>query len=120
MTKTYTNLEQSKRLAGILPIDTADMAYYFWKDKGNIVNPCPFILDGAEVKEGGVFNYLNCWSLAALLAAIPIEHNLHGYLTENGMVYRVETLYAGNSKNYDNPVDACVELILKLYEQKIL
>ena len=118
--KYYTDIKQSRKLAEILPIESADMAYYFWKDKEIIVNPCPFILDGAEAKDDGVFTYLNCWSLAALLAIIPIEHSLHGYLTENGMVYRVETLYARNSKSCDNPVDACVDMIVKLHEQNLL
>ena len=58
--------------------------------------------------------------LTALLNIISIEHNLHGYLIENGMAYRVETLYSGNSKSYDNPVDACYEMIIKLHEQKLL
>ena len=112
--KAHTNIPQSKKLAEILPIESADMWYCpypndaDWYDKPNIGK--------AEL----LLNQLPCWSISALLAAIPIEHNLHGYLTENGMVYRVETLYAGNSKNYDNPVDACVAMIEKLNEQNLL
>lgn len=108
--KGYTDIEQSKRLAEFL--QGADMSYDWLVigEKYSSIPQCRKFID----------DELPCWSLTALLNVIPIEHNLHGYLTENGMAYRVETLYSGNSKSYDNPVDACYEMIIKLHEQKLL
>ena len=113
--KAFADIDQSKRLADILPPESADMYY----------EPSPgFCTEPSDAKFGDVKyahpRSIRCWSLVALLNVIPIEHNLHGYLTESGKVYRVETLYAGNSNNYDNPVDACYEMLLKLHEQNLL
>lgn len=110
--KSYTSLEQSKALTKILPIESAD-AHYWCKD-------------GNDLRLGGGFSIhkdfdIPAWSLLALLSSIRIEHKLHGFYNGNeNMVYRLETLYAGNSGIYDNPVDACYEMIIKLHEQKLL
>lgn len=110
--KTFTDIEQSKRLADILPKESADMVWTYDFTVSDI-NGLNVISSNFKIEE----NDIPCWSLSALLDIISIEHNLHGYLTENGMVYRIETLYAGNSESYDNPVDACYEMIVKLHEQ---
>ena len=64
--KSYTDLEQSKKLAEILPLESADMCYI--KDKPNI----GFLQE--EYKEFGdtiLQDYYPCWSRAALLTLIP-------------------------------------------------
>ena len=121
--KAYTDILQSKKLAKILPHNTADGTWKRVAIAGcnlDVPEEQQYLHDGDTqfVFYSGIG--IPSWSLAALLDVIPIEHVIHCYLTENGKVYRMETLYAGNSKTYDNPVDACVDLILKLYEQKIL
>ena len=125
--KSYTDLEQSKKLAKILPIESADMAYYFWKKSGNIVNPYPFILDGKEVKVNGAFTYLNCWSLAALLKilakiASKIDDDGSANLSSFMGKWSVNMFDCPVkvTDNYDNPIDACYEMIIKLLELNLL
>lgn len=64
--KNYTDIEQSKKLAGILPLESAD-SYYSWHDERYyIVNKdCPYPY---SLKEE-----IPCWSLAALLQVLPNE-----------------------------------------------
>ncbi len=65
--KAYTNLEQSKKLAEILPIESADMNYW-----------C-----GTQIRIGGYKTMdkdldIPCWRLAALLDVIkPINENTY-------------------------------------------
>ena len=115
--KSFTDISQSRKLAEILPIESADMRYAPFGDTH------PWILDG-EVKllEKGS---IPCWSLAALLDVLPYKESLilaindfQGDRKERFVVGSVEhdkyDCYA------DNPVDACVTMIELLYEQKLL
>lgn len=63
--KNYTDLEESKKLAGILPLESADMYYIY-----NIPYAIPYKnrIDVAKP----------CWSLAALLDVIPKEVKIKG------------------------------------------
>ncbi len=59
-TKIYTSVEQSRKLAEILPIESADMCYTL---------PCE---DGDKpLLEQGGFGSTPCWSLAALMNILP-------------------------------------------------
>lgn len=127
--KSYTDLEQSKKLAKILPLESADMAYYFWKKSGNIVNPHPFILDGNEVKVNGVFTYLNCWSLAALIDIIENIDKLQKVeisFTHNGDKYWVDVhfdefgSFCQDYELYDSKVDALIATIEKFKNRNLL
>lgn len=109
--KGYTNLEQSKKLAEILPFQSADMAYYQWKGDGYLMSPNPFVLDGTEEKENGVFEYVPCWSLASLFDVL--ENEIDG---EEGEAYLLNIEKEGAWWN----VDACYELIVKLHESNLL
>lgn len=114
--KSYTNLEQSKKLAEILPLESADFYYDIDFDKdyhikmpinGYFGNKSFFIEFPEKVP---------CWSLAALLE----------YLSAN---FRVDIKYLDNYWEFDcrvqvtynkELVDACVTMIENLHEQKIL
>ena len=110
--KSYTDLEQSKKLVEILPIESADMWFHpypndeYWYDVPNIGN--------ADLR----YNQLPCWSLAALLGVLPKSliytpnPTLDGYCCKN-IMHDLET-YG------DNPIDACVAMIEKLHELKLL
>ena len=110
--KSYTDLEQSRKLTEILPLESADMCYI--EDKPNI----GFLYE--EYKEFGdtiLQNYYPCWSLAALISIIP-----YGCLTihvqkKYRVVYNPNIITKGD---YDNPVDACYEMIIKLHELNLL
>lgn len=115
--KSHTDLQQSKKLSEILPLESADMWWTAlnWQETEYYV----------EVKQDGINQpkkAISCWSLAALLGVLP-EYNLQrtdwGNKTEYKVVVTVnEDNYA--SSNYDNPLDACYELILKLNKLNLL
>ena len=127
--KSFSDLEQSKKLAEFLPLESADMYYFRQIDSdyfpSNVESICPIPLfkDGKED-----FKYdIRCWSLAALLELLPkrIEivdnvYELSVYLY--GLYYW--NINNGNlcfeSKDKDNLVDACYEAMVFLHEQKLL
>jgi len=120
--KSYTDLEQSKVLSKILPLESADMYYDDIVDRvtGELFIPN----DGSTIKVGkGLCGTINAWSLASLLGVLPRRIELEGVAYElciylNGLYYwKVNN---GNLllkvKGKDNLVDACYEMILKLKE----
>lgn len=111
--KSYTSLDQSKKLAKILPLESADMRFCFSHTlSGRITGHYPMI--GREPSLGTI----PCWSLAALLNVLPKSliytpnQALDGYCCKN-IMHDLET-YG------DNPIDACYEMILKLNEENLL
>ena len=125
--KSYTDIEQSKKLAEILPLESADMGY-----------------DGIEDRDSRIIRYtriattmpnmnsIPCWSLAALLNLL--ESEIYG---EEGELYQlninkdgtwwdieyIERYYEAKPieiKSTEELIDACYEMILKLNEQKLL
>jgi len=64
--KAYTDLEQSRKLAEILPLESADMwVHPYWDDVPNI---------GTADLE---YNQFPCWSLAALIEQMPSDIKGH-------------------------------------------
>ena len=109
--KSYTDLEQSKKLAKILPIESADM-YWWYSGKRYYIEA----IDDGDFNEKGD---IRAWSLAALLNVMK-ESELIGS-PEGTWLNRV--WYKGfpiSRGGYNNPVDACVAMIIKLHEQNLL
>lgn len=112
--KSYTDLEQSKVLATILPIESADMKFYYNH----------MICEYEERPHVGSRNYDECsaipaWSLAALLGVLlEIQYGKPIIaLDDNYITYpHMSDLHT----KADNLVDACVAMIEKLNELKIL
>ena len=132
--KSFISLEQSRKLAEILPIETADMCYIkhctsdnpTWRFDGS-----PMILGKTPIKEMTV-DVLPCWSLAALLNIIPQEIfdgeyiinitegiNNRWVITYDHHENRNHSYY-GLSTGADNLVDACTYIIIKLKERNII
>lgn len=67
--KSYTDIEQSRKLAKILSVDSADMLWgYYYNGKNHCIpNIKPFRDGRNEIPKG----YTPAWSLAALLKLIP-------------------------------------------------
>lgn len=112
--RAYTDLEQSKKLAEILPLESADMRY------APFGGAHPWVWD-EEVKllENGS---IPCWSLAALLDNNP-QVKLDSIKQYDKKLWRCCAYFASDwhdSYWYDNPVDACVEMILKSNELNLL
>ena len=128
--KSYTDLNQSKKLAEILPLESADMWYHGhyspWESERKYNSkPCPF--------HSTLPNWDKpCWSLAALLDVL--ESEIGG---EEGEIYQLNIEKDGPwwdvwyREQYDeaNPietestedlVDACYDMIIKLHEDKLL
>ena len=127
--KAYTDLEQSKKLAEILPTESADM---WWAEryKGAVMP------DGQYVVEENAIYYLSltnpsnsnnsqdvikaipCWSLAALFEVLPKIYNCKPMidLEEISIQYDGVDLYIIG----EDLVDTCYEMILKLHESNKL
>lgn len=90
--KSYTDLEQSKVLANILPLESANMYYRYILPKSNKIEHTPKHGNPAEALEWYNKGYtkfgkeplslkeycIPCWSLAALLGVIkPINENTY-------------------------------------------
>ena len=114
--KAYTDIVQSKKLAEILPLESADM----WFANGLIVAKTS--KEPNDIK--GVFP---CWSLTALLDILPkrieIVDNVYELSIYLYGIYYWNTINGNlcfKSKDKDNLVDACYEAIVFLHEQKLL
>lgn len=74
MTKSYTDLEQSKKLAEILPLKSADMWWNYYSVTTDFGTPQIIHLNTPWV---GSFNWndepdnIPCWSLSALYSILP-------------------------------------------------
>ena len=125
--KSYTGIEQSKKLAKILPLESADMHYNNASIKGiNYVdeyraelmdyNTAQKVLSKYLINP--IFGIIPCWSLSALLGVLP-DYTLQ--TNTDGTVFVVcESKKPMISDAYDNPVDACMDMIENLHELKLL
>ena len=110
--KAYTDLEQSKKLAEILPLGSADMFY----DQYGVIRI------GNPKERYSDYHQLPVWSLAALLGVLPRIDIEKEICSDDTFDYRVKA-YIGDGYIgdwFDNPLDACVDMIFKLDEQKLL
>lgn len=139
--KGYTDLEQSKKLTEILPLESADMCYI----KREINDT--FIETPIVKPIGGVEKSLCCWSLAALMDMLSSEFTEKGKYSET--TYKIHICkYAltedvdlhqiayGNYKIYEdgssswkdmintgekeNLIDAAFQMICCLKENKLI
>jgi hypothetical protein len=143
--KAYTDIEQSKKLAEILPLESADMRYgyiapYEFSDRmyeggyDDVPYQKDFLKRNPNFSENEYDDSLPCWSLASLLDVLPNNENISTNLSKGG--YRISTLEYTNNwfvdyedetnglnncvTSADNPVDACYEMIIRLNELNLL
>ena len=140
--KPYTDLEQSKKLAEILSLESADMTYCAitggMREKMIIKNWEVNVGLDIAIKEK-LFSYRNgymfpCWSLAALLGVLPTT--IGNFFEKTALRLRMDKgendfniwyenfdcgdVAEGLDVKENNPVDACVAMIERLHEQKLL
>ena len=127
--RSYTSLEQSKKLAEILPLESADQTWARIAIAGANLD----VPEELQYRHNGdmPFKYYSgictpCWSLASLVGVLPDELEDNHFLTlqkeKNEYCCCYEDIN-GNSFRHtfaDNPVDACVAMIEKLNELKFL
>ena len=128
--RAYTTIELSRKLAQILPLESANMFYF------NEVPHLGYKKDDQDWLDETKNEYIPCWSLAALIDIMPKDKSIEcsisfGYYNGKGEYiekwlcafekegettddYIIET-FDGN-----NPVDACVAMIEKLHKLKML
>ena len=131
--KSYTDLEQSKKLAEILPLESADAC---WTNHmfGSLLSSLR--IESAQPQEYKslldrfvVKGYLiePAWSLAALLGVLPKTFNYNNHTYQ--FMYNTHAMFYINVDNYDedtfcstnkNLVDACVDMIIKFNELNLL
>lgn len=116
--KSYTDLEQSNKLAEILPLDSADMNWHELPSIKLFVRAFPY-----KQNNGATEGLYPCWSLAALLNVLPYPQLSKDKIDADKTGWMV-SVYPNNcrydSRWYDNPIDACVDTIVKLHEQNQL
>jgi len=109
--KSYSDLEQSMKLAEILPLESADM--YWFRD--NIETPRIYPED---MMKNSVSVTCPCWSLAALLRVLPYPELREQY--NGNWTCKVSNAATTFLWEDDSPIDACVAMVEKLHEQKLL
>ena len=130
--KAYTDLEQSKKLAEILPIESADAFYDMAEPEKRQV---PIIGDSDDYYDMEDWT-TPCWSLAALFEGVlPLEAEIHKQTDGHKIYYYVEVytkeIYMKlkrmnkpeiclSTERHENLVDACVEMIFTLKERNLL
>ena len=120
---SYTDLNQSKILSKILLNEGADMCYQYQKDRW---------VGEPDYKEYPQFEIamdkrdIPCWSLSALLKYLskikPQVYTPILFPSESKWILQFAEYGHGNVCEVfcDNPIDTCVEMILKLHELKML
>ena len=105
--KSFTSLEQKKKKAKILPLESADMRYAPFGDTH------PWFLSNDLIEKDSI----PCWSLAALLGVLP---NYQLQTQDDGIGILCSCNVKFNIVTANNPVDACYEMIIKLKESNLL
>jgi len=137
--KNYTDIEQSKKLAKILPLESADVCYVC----GDIILVSPTKYGDTSIEKLYKKHIIPAWSLATLLNVLPNE------IISNNMFechYQIDirkydggnntTLYQiayGNNRGLsgswhdmintgekESLIDCCVQMLLKLHELNLL
>lgn len=118
--KSYTDLQQSKKLAEFLPLESADMYYAmtYTDAECNRHYNTP-----ARIKQEYAATYetdIPCWSLAALLDALPYCPNLSKHTDGKWYITTYPNDIHTCLKAFNNPIDACVDMIERLHELNLL
>jgi len=137
MIKSYTDLKQSKKLAEILPLESADMWWAWYSSPLSNGHYGDFPMFSKPVCNPD--ESIPCWSLTALLKLIP-KHILRKdkihcgqafipsfrweitptaiYYTDGGGVMDYVSFRYGD--NNIELIDAVFKMVIKLHEQKLL
>ena len=114
--KSYTDLGQSRKLAEFLIHGSADMYY---EDDISV-----------EFGHGWHAQHIPCWSFAVLFNVMPQINDWitpHGHKNDKLSQFEPKickmwehSIIPSYKVTYDNPIDACYEMIIKLHKQKLL
>ena len=123
--KSYTDINQSRKLAEILPLESADATII--GEDNIIVTPYNVTIKSQLLDFVKEDNIIPCWSLAALFGVLPkligdyskclyydVDGCYCGYMNDGDFMLTIKETRAGN------PVDACVKMIERLHELNLL
>ena len=126
--RAYTTIEQSQKLAKILPLESADMYY----DRGGLPSLIDKYVTHESIKNDKYHHLIPCWTLASLLELLPYEicddDGNSSYLQMNKEDDVYQLVYTDpygdfeciETDRYEHFVDACVDMIEKLHELNLL
>lgn len=117
--KSYTDINQSKKLAEILPIESADM-YYIKREINDTFIETPIV---KPIGDG--LKSLPCWSLSTLMNIIEIGKVEICFNCNNNKYWvdvHFETLgsFCQDHELYDSKIDALIAMIKKLKSRNLL
>lgn len=119
--KSYTDIEQSKNLAKILPLESADMSYRPYREEGGVPDYQATLCPHRFASWIGI----PCWSLAALLNYLKSKNKFPEIKELSDGRFKLTT-FIWDGKDCiqvsirDTIVDACYEMILKLHKLNLL
>lgn len=135
MIKNYTDIEQSKKLSEILPLESADQTWARIAIAGANLD----VPEELQYRHNGdmSFQYYSgigtpCWSLAALLEQFPYElcdddgNSLYLEINKEDDLYQLAyvdhyfDLKSIETDRYEHFIDACYEMIICLNELNLL
>ena len=117
--KAYTDLQQSRKLAEILPIESADMEYLRLKETNATIGSVPFVKDKSEVENSAynaVYERIPCWSLAALLDVLP-NYEINNFGDSIQLDVKNKALVTDEGETL---LDLVVNMIIYLHELNLL
>lgn len=116
--KSHTDIDQSRKLAEILPIESADMWYSYY---GNPAYNPAIAYKGEQwflcQNRLSLHTDIPCWSLSALLNVLPNGTDVVKEKADTENERYMCTVLINDSlitTFASNPVDACVDAIIKL------
>ena len=114
--KSYADIKQCRKLAEFLPIKSADMCFNISQrhNMPPLMTPYSKFNEFFDISPTPDF-LIPCWSLAALLNVLP-SSTLDSSDDHHYRLHCMERF----TEWYDNPIDACYEMIMKLKEKNLL
>lgn len=115
--KSFTDISQSKVLAEILPLESADMYY----DRGGLPSLIDKYVTHESIKNDKYQHLIPCWSLAALLDILPDRTCVYKKTYKDRRV-KYQGIAEGIKELIlkDNPIDVCYEMVIRLNELNLL
>ena len=121
--KSYTDLEQSKKLAEFLPLESADFGWNVFVDDTSRILP---VNDWDLTKDGsGGVKFFHAWSLAALMKIIEIDKSeisfdCYGEKYRVNVHYQTLGSFCQDNELYESKIDALFAMVMKLHKRNIL
>ena len=133
-TKSYTDLDQSKKLAKILQTESADMFCADVFNKEEETHSYNFHIlstwgcntfEELKDRENKFVRFIPCWSIAALMKIIEIDKSeicfdCYGEKYRVNVHYQTLGSFCQDNELYESKIDALFAMIIKLHKRNLL